>query len=167
MTLTRIGVLVFSVILLIVSLVSLCCEGRVFIATGTIVIINIYLALMLFASCLKSDGKSPPLWLTDLLPKSIDGMAVFLTLFATIVFSFARVYESHGIAEFNCEANEIKFNSIYTSLGTLTTVSQGEFKAESIRAKKDVMYEIITMLNLIFCALPLLTSRIASENKKG
>jgi hypothetical protein len=124
-------------------------------ATGVIVIVNAYLALMLWcaASMSASRGK---LW--PYLPNRKASCLLLPLLLTTQVLAFAAFYV--GRVESNKTLITDPSTAAYRSFINLTTFSYEEVSS-SANGDRLAFWQIVSGLLLVTCALPLVVSRLS------
>ncbi len=154
-----IGITTF--VITILSLLCLFYDWNWHIASTFIVIVNVYQFFLLVFAAHISDGGELFMGLEELFPSRTLGLFLFIMFLIIISSSFARLYFSFS-TEFL--QKHTHFEALYASFGILSTVSIGELKPVSERLKWDIIFEVLSTVNLLFAAFPLLLSRFNLEH---
>ena len=134
------------------------CAGVVWDWTA-IAIIDVYLVALLALATLKVPKP---------LPARQVALVTFPALFLTLVLCFAHLYIANGnIKRLNDNNKDWDrasepWDGAYFSLVTITTLGYGDFTPHETTSRRIVVVELFSGALFLFCALPLLISRLAS-----
>jgi hypothetical protein len=142
----------------------LICEFPLWYSTVLGILLCLYLA-SLTLECARLSKKSGSTKFRFDLPNRTWALLLTLFLVLSNVVIFANIYRQSKGIEYE-ENNQIrimqdKFDSVYYSAVTVTTLGYGDFTPNR-EARKYVLFQLFSGLLLIFCIIPVVVSRISS-----
>lgn len=149
-----------ALFLLMISVFSILCKWPIWICILGIAIIDLYLLALLFFAAAASDKKTWLLKLLDYLPTRFFGLLLFFSFLVSIVLFFANIYLTLG-NEFTPQIKD-KFDAIYISFITLTTLGFENIFPQCTSAKAIVMFEFLTAIELFLGSFALIISRLSN-----
>ena len=137
-------------------------------AAISIICVNVYLFILLFAAASKSDiklekGSAWERFATIIVPDKRLGLAIFSKLLGTFIFGFANLYLGlhNGVKAGNLYLDRF-YDSLYFSIVTISTAGYGDFVPVSDQAKALVMWELGSGILLMAGGFGLLISRLSN-----
>lgn len=157
-------ILYFSIpILTLLSFFSYIFEVNIIFPFLFIGITDFILFSLLLISALLSDGNGKG-WMQ--FPNRLESTLLFFFAFATLCLSFSEIFLSDN-CHFNKDNIQISdpFDALYFSIGTLTTITFGDFVPNDAYTRKIALLEIASSVLLFLGIFSLLISRFTFPDK--